>query len=47
MSAALPYLRALRKSDLVSLAELSDMKECVYLGRRRMEGAGVYPVKPF
>lgn len=29
MSAAMPYLRSLRKVDLVTLAEVSDLKEYV------------------
>jgi hypothetical protein len=29
MSVAMPYLRSLRKSDLVALAEVADLKEYV------------------
>ncbi|EZF32001.1 hypothetical protein H109_04247 [Trichophyton interdigitale MR816] len=39
MSAALPYLRALRKSDLVSLAELSDMKDFADMKKTELEAA--------
>lgn len=30
MSAAMPYLRGLRKSDLTELAEASDLKKYVF-----------------
>ncbi|EFQ99351.1 hypothetical protein MGYG_02364 [Nannizzia gypsea CBS 118893] len=39
MSAALPYLRALRKSDLVTLAELSDMKDFADMKKTELEAA--------
>ncbi|KAM5431506.1 hypothetical protein MferCBS31731_007819 [Microsporum ferrugineum] len=39
MSAALPYLRALRKSDLIVLAELSDLKDFGDMKKTELEAA--------